>query len=139
MNSIWKWLTAHYWISCPKKSGHVTSQQKKSRVSVSFWQKVRCSLSYTFTFVEKLLVANILCSSVNWKDNWFWDLFAQRRLLVNCVTINVFLGFGFAVHDPFSLSFNHFFSAFCQKEFYMLLCLVVLSLKKYHWKFCSRW
>ena len=68
-------------------------------------------------------------------DNQFWDLCAQERQLVNCVPINVFLGFDSAIRNPFSLSFDWFFSAFCQWEFYMLVCLVVLPFKKYQWKF----
>ena len=40
---------------------------------------------------------------------------------------NVFLGFESAVCDPFE--FRLIFSAFCQREYYILVCLVVWSLK----------
>ena len=102
-------------------------QKRWMRVSISFWQKVHCSLSFRFILVKKLLVANLLCSSLNWKTISF-EIFscAHKRWSVNCVPVNVFLGFD-SIHF---FELRPVFSAFCQREFYMLLLFVCLAFKK---------
>ena len=60
-------IPMHCLKPCQKKLDTSQVQKRWMRVSLSFWQKVYCSLSFRFILVRKMLVANLLCKSLNWK------------------------------------------------------------------------
>ena len=59
------WLIPHCLNPCQKEVDTSQVQKRWMRVSLSFWQKVHCSLSFRPILVRKLFVANLLCNSLN--------------------------------------------------------------------------
>ena len=71
-------LIIHCLRPCQKRLDISQVQNRWMRVSLSLLQKVHCSLSLRFTLVRKVLVASLLCSSLNWKTINF-VIFVHRK------------------------------------------------------------
>ena len=96
-------LIPHCLNPCQKEVDTSQVQKRWMRVSLSFWQKVHCSLSFRPILVRKLLVANLLCNSLNWKTVSFVIFVHRKGVFVNCLPIDIFLVFQHALRDPFPL------------------------------------
>ena len=99
-------LIIHCLNSCQKKVDISQFKNKWMRVSLSFLQKVHCSPSVRFILVRKMLVASLLCSSLNW----------------NTINLEIFVWcFGHASCDPFSLASTGFFCLLFLRILYVSL------------------
>ena len=58
-------LSSHCLKLSQKEEVTVQFQKRWIRVSSSSWQKLQRSLSFRFIFLKKLLVASLLCKSLN--------------------------------------------------------------------------
>ena len=79
-------LSTRFWLISSslkffQKLGTTLYKRKKRWIELSFsvWQKLQRSLSFIPTFLRKSLVANRLCSNLNWKTIIFVDLVHWKR------------------------------------------------------------